>query len=45
MLAERKMARTFWAEVENWTIHVLNRSPTFVVKTQPPKEAWRELDS
>lgn len=40
MLAERKMPKNFWPEAVNWTIHVLNRSPTLAVKNQTPEEAW-----
>ncbi|BBN70197.1 hypothetical protein Prudu_1446S000200 [Prunus dulcis] len=40
MLSEKKIPKIFWPEVVNWTVHVLNRSPTFVVKNQTPKEAW-----
>jgi hypothetical protein len=40
MLSEKKIPRTFWPEAVNWTVHVLNRSPTFAVKNQTPEEAW-----
>ena len=40
MLSEKKIPKTFWPEAVNWTMHVLNRSPTFAVKNQTPEEAW-----
>jgi len=40
MLLEKKMPKTFWPEAANWTIYVLNRCPTFVVKDMTPKEVW-----
>ncbi|CAL2226145.1 unnamed protein product [Prunus armeniaca] len=40
MLAEKKIPKLFWPEAVNWTMHVLNRSPTFAVKNKTPEEAW-----
>ncbi|CAL2255656.1 unnamed protein product [Prunus armeniaca] len=40
MLAEKKIPKLFWPEAVNWTVHVLNRSPTFAVKNKTPEEAW-----
>lgn len=40
MLSTKKIPKTFWPEAINWTVHVLNRSPTLAVKDQTPKEAW-----
>ncbi|RDX67097.1 hypothetical protein CR513_54070, partial [Mucuna pruriens] len=40
MLSEKKMPKTFWAEAVTWSVHVLNRSPTLVVRNKTPKEAW-----
>ena len=34
------MPKTFWPEAVNWSVHILNRSPTFSVKNMTPKEAW-----
>ena len=31
MLSEKKLPKTFWPEAVNWTVHILNRSPTLVV--------------
>nr|XP_034931745.1 uncharacterized protein LOC118062152 [Populus alba] len=30
----------FWPEAVKWSIHVLNRSPTFTVQNMTPEEAW-----
>ncbi|GMJ14865.1 hypothetical protein HRI_005155700 [Hibiscus trionum] len=32
--------KSCWLEAVNWSIHVLNRSPTFSVQNQTPEEAW-----
>ena len=40
MLSGRKIPKTFWSEAVNWTVYVLNRSPTLVVKDMTPEEAW-----
>jgi hypothetical protein len=40
MLSEKKILKTLWPEVVNWTVHVLNRSPTLAVRNQTPEEAW-----
>ena len=40
MLSEKKILKTFWPEAVNWTVHVLNRSPTLAVRNQTPEEAW-----
>ena len=31
MISEKKLPKTFWLEAVNWTVHILNRSPTLVV--------------
>ena len=33
-------AKAFWPEAARWTVHVLNRSSTLVVKDKTPKEMW-----
>ncbi|KAL8127021.1 hypothetical protein AgCh_014082 [Apium graveolens] len=33
-------AEIFWAEAAMWTVYVLNRSPTLVVKDKTPEEVW-----
>jgi len=40
MLSEKKLPKSFWPEAVNWTVHVLNRSPTLAVKNKTPEEAW-----
>ncbi|TXG73835.1 hypothetical protein EZV62_002414 [Acer yangbiense] len=32
--------KNFWPEVVNWSIHILNRSPTLAVQNMTPEEAW-----
>ncbi|KAM1826104.1 hypothetical protein ACFX13_025496 [Malus domestica] len=43
MLSEKQVPKTFWPEVVNCTVHVLNRSPILVVKSKTPEEAWNGL--
>lgn len=40
MLSEKKIPKPFWPEAVNWTMHVLNRSPTLAVRNKTPEEAW-----
>ena len=40
MLSEKKIPKTFWSKAVNWTVHILNRSPTLAVKNKTPEEAW-----
>lgn len=40
MLTEKKVPKTFWPKAVNWSVHILNRSPTFTLKNSTPKEAW-----
>ncbi|XP_068328056.1 uncharacterized mitochondrial protein AtMg00710-like [Pyrus communis] len=40
MLSAKQIPKTFRPEAVNWTIHVLNRCLTLVVKNKTPKEAW-----
>ncbi|RDY04656.1 hypothetical protein CR513_11603, partial [Mucuna pruriens] len=40
MLSRKKILKKLWPEAINWTIHVLNRSPTLAIKNKCPKEAW-----
>lgn len=40
MLSEKKIPKNIWLEAIDWTIYVLNRSPTIVVKDQTLEEAW-----
>ncbi|MCI01736.1 retrovirus-related pol polyprotein from transposon tnt 1-94, partial [Trifolium medium] len=43
MLVKRGIPKTFWAKVVNWSIHILNRSPTLAVKNITPQEAWSKV--
>ncbi|CAL8156633.1 unnamed protein product [Prunus armeniaca] len=40
LLTEKQMPKVFWPEAVRWTVHVLNRSPTAVVKGKTPEECW-----
>ncbi|KAL2466148.1 Retrovirus-related pol polyprotein from transposon tnt 1-94 [Abeliophyllum distichum] len=40
MMSKKKVSKDFWSEAINWSVHVLNRSPTFIVKNVTPHEAW-----
>lgn len=43
MLSEKRMAKIFWSEAVNWSVHVLNQSPTLVVRNKTPKQTWSEV--
>lgn len=32
--------KIFWPEAVNWSIHILNRSPTLTVQNMTPEETW-----
>ncbi|PRQ55986.1 putative RNA-directed DNA polymerase [Rosa chinensis] len=40
MLKTSRIPKEFWPEAVNWSVHVLNRSPTVAVKHMTPEEAW-----
>jgi hypothetical protein len=40
MLSGKEVPKEFWPEAINWSIYVLNRSPTLAVKDVTPEEAW-----
>lgn len=40
LLGIGRILKSFWLEAVNWSIHVLNRSPTFVVQNMTLEEAW-----
>ena len=40
MLAKSLGPKVFWPEAINWSVHILNRSPTFAVQNMTPEEAW-----
>lgn len=39
-LTSSSIPKVFWPEAVNWSIHVLNRCPTFSVRNKTPEEAW-----
>ncbi|KAM7495301.1 hypothetical protein LguiB_029910 [Lonicera macranthoides] len=40
LLARGKIAKSFWPEAVNWSVHVFNRSPTFFIQIMTSEEAW-----
>lgn len=40
ILTKSGVPKNFWPEAVNWSIHILNRSPTLAVKNMTPEEAW-----
>ena len=40
LLARGGVSKTFWPEAVIWSIHILNRSPTFDVRNMTAEEAW-----
>ena len=40
MLSEKQVPKMFWPEALNWTVYVINKSPTLVVKDMIPEEVW-----
>jgi transposase InsO family protein len=40
MLSGKELPQEFWPEVVNWSVYVLNRSPTLAVKDVTPEKAW-----
>ena len=38
MISAKKLPKSFWSEAVNWTVHVLNRNPTLVVKNKTQKK-------
>ena len=40
MLCDKQVPKAFWPEVARWTVHVLNRSPTLVLKDKTLEEMW-----
>ena len=40
MLSGKNIPKTFWPEAVNWTVHILNRSPTLAVRSKTPEKAW-----
>ena len=40
MLYDKQVPKAFWPEAARWTVYVLNRSTTLVVKNKTQKEMW-----
>ena len=40
LLTRSDIPKTFWPEVVNWSIYILNRCPTLAVQNMTPEEAW-----
>ena len=40
LLARGKIPKSLWPEAVNWSIHVLNRCPTFSVQNMTLDDAW-----
>lgn len=40
VLNDKGVPKRFWAEAAKWAVHVLNRSPTSVLKEKTPEEMW-----
>ena len=40
MLTEKKVLKASWLKAANSMVHILNRSPTLVVKHMTPEGAW-----
>lgn len=40
VLVEKEVPRSFWPDAVQWVNHVINRSPTHIVKDMTPEEAW-----
>ena len=40
LLTRGRIPKSFWPKAINWSIHILNRSPTFAVLNMTPEEAW-----
>ena len=41
-LLEKEVPKAFWPDVVQWVNHILNKSPTLIVKDMTPEEAWSE---
>ena len=39
-MLEKDVPRVFWPDAVQWVNHVLNRSPTLIVRDMTPEEAW-----
>ncbi|PNX61600.1 retrovirus-related Pol polyprotein from transposon TNT 1-94, partial [Trifolium pratense] len=43
MLAGKNVPKEFWPEAVNWSIHLINRSPTAAVENMTPEEVWSSI--
>lgn len=43
MLSKKKVPKEFWPEAVNWSICVLNESPTLTIKDVTHEEAWSDI--
>ena len=41
LMTRGRVPKNIWPEVVNWSVHILNRSPTFAIQNMTPEEAWR----
>ena len=40
LMTRGRVPKNIWPEVVNWSVHILNRSPTFAIQNMTPEEAW-----
>ena len=40
LLNKEEFSKEFWPKAVVWSVHILNRNPTFSVKDMTPQEAW-----
>ena len=40
LLIKGEVPKEFWPEAVVWSVHILNRRPTFFVRNMTPQEAW-----
>lgn len=40
ILKDKEVPKRFWSEATRWAVHILNRSPTSVLKEKTPEEMW-----
>ncbi|KAM2061103.1 hypothetical protein FF1_046222 [Malus domestica] len=43
MLSGKHIPKTFGPKAVNWTVHILNRSPTLAVRSNTPEQTWNEV--
>jgi hypothetical protein len=43
ILSGKEVPKEFWPEAVNWSVYVLDRSPTLAVKDVTPEEAWSRI--